>query len=68
MRSQGLVQFGRRDIRLAKDRAQGSAVELPVVRNDRLCERMIAAQNDVTAVLSPNCKPELLEGSNKVRT
>src|SRR5207249_1422151 len=48
-----------RQIRLPKNRARRSPIELFVIRYDNLCERFVAPQNDVARALPHDAKPSV---------
>lgn len=48
-------------IRLSQDRPERTAVKFLVVGHDELCEGMIAAQDDVTAVLAFSVEANLAQ-------
>jgi len=62
--SKPFVQFIHADSCLAENGPQCSSVNLPVIGNNRLGERIIAAHDDVTAMLTPNREAGLLQSAD----
>ena len=64
--SQQPDEFVGGDVGLTKDGAQGAPINLAVIGNNRLSKRVIAAHDDVTAMLSSYGKTKFLESTNDV--
>jgi hypothetical protein len=47
---------------------RGATVDLAVTGNDRLCERIVAAHDEVAAMLATNWKGRLLQGAHGIGT
>ena len=63
---QEIAQLFWSQTRRAKNRAQGAAIQGPVVRHDDLAEWVLTARHNVASHLTDNVEASMLQGSDTV--